>query len=231
MTTKNSIEHFQYLKAATEAIWAQMDNEAEAFCGIAKGTKWLPGLSEEQLQAFETAIGFPFPEPLRNFYRVMNGFDRPYTATWENLNGETLTAKLYRANSYPRELEKIRERIKCIYDDCHITPQKAQSLGISRIFPLWWYTYMMIDEPGHPTLSMTGNDITFDTLSLAEGFSRTFLGVNPPSGYHIPTVRFWFPKLFGSYPKKVKHRRKRGLLARQLRQLKKHNYLLHRAMG
>ncbi|NML35593.1 SMI1/KNR4 family protein [Chitinophaga sp. G-6-1-13] len=225
MKPNNSLAFFEHLKAETEATWAKVAPD-DPFASAAPGSKWLPGLSEEELQAFEKEMGFSFPEPLRNFYRTMNGLDRPYINTDEDGN----TWESYRIYSYPRDIDRIHSKIEWIYDSCRITPAIAKARGISRIFPVWSHRFMMIDEPGHPMLSMHGNDIVLYAFTLAE-ICKIDLGSTHGLRRHgEPNVRFWYPG-WRKNPKMPKRRRRIGVMTKWLRVMKKKVLLQHRAMG
>lgn len=225
MKPDNSLIFFEQIKAETEAKWAEIEPN-NPFAAAAPGAKWLPGLSEETLKAFETAIGFSFPVPLRNFYRTMNGLDRPYIVT----DGEGDRQEYHWYYSYPRDLDRIRDTIKRVYDSCHITSAMGKARGISRIFPVWGHRFMMIDEPGHPILSMCGDDIVFFAFTLAELCKTELLATHQLRRHGEPTVRFWYPG-WRKNPVMPKRRRRIGVMTKWLCVMKKQVLLQHCAMG
>ncbi|MBC9910343.1 SMI1/KNR4 family protein [Chitinophaga varians] len=225
MKPDNSLTFFRRLKAETEAKWAQLAPN-DPYASIDPGTKWLPGLSEEELHAFEKEMGFPFPEPLRNFYRTMNGVDRPFIYTYEDGS----TSEDNRFYSYPQDIGRIRSMIAWVYEDCGITPAIAKARGISRIFPIWGHRFMMIDEPGHPVLSMYGNDIIFYGSTLAALCKKDLGSTHGMRQHGEPTVRFWYPGWQKNF-KMPKRRRRVGVMTPWLRVMKKNVLLQHRAMG
>lgn len=225
MKPNNSLAFFEYLKVETEAKWAQLELN-DPYVSVNPGTKWLPGLSEEELQAFEKEMGFPFSEPLRNFYRTMNGVDRPFIYTYDD-GSITEDNRFY---SYPRDIDRIRDKIEWVYDACRITPAIVKARGISRIFPVWSHRFMMTDEPGHPILSMHGNDIIFYAFTLAELCRKDLVSTHGVRRHGEPTVRFWYPG-WRKNPKMPKCRRRTGVMTKWLRGMKKKVLLQHRAKG
>jgi hypothetical protein len=226
MKLDNSILFFENLKSITEAKWEHIDPNDPFAPLLQPGSKWKPGLSDELLHAFEKEMGFKFPEPLRNFYRTMNGVDRPYIYIDEN-NNSTEYNQFY---SYPDHLELIRSGIKWIYESNHVTPDVLTIRGISRIFPIWSHRFIMIDKPGHPILSMHDNDIIFFAFTLAAACRIDVLDIQGRRQYNQPVVPFWYPG-WHKYPKMPKYKRDRGVMTKWIRKMKKQVVMQYRAMG
>jgi hypothetical protein len=72
-----SISSFQFIKNESERFWEQVDLEICWGFQIQEGSKWKKGLSELQLEDFQKQLGITFPESLKNYYRTMNGLDKP----------------------------------------------------------------------------------------------------------------------------------------------------------
>src|SRR5476651_1749453 len=74
----DSLSFFEEFKRASEFYWETVTLEKEIYgYQIQPGSKWKEGLSDNDLIKFESIMGFSFPVPLKNFYKVMNGLDRP----------------------------------------------------------------------------------------------------------------------------------------------------------
>jgi len=226
MKTDNSIAFFEHIKAVTEAEWEHIDPNDPFSPHIQPGSKWKPGLSEKALKEFEAEMEFTFPEPLRNFYRTMNGLDRPYIYIDEDNN----TFSYDQFYSYPEHLNKIRSLIEWIYESTRVTPAILKARGISRIFPIWSHRFIMIDEPGHPVLSMHGNDIIFYGFTLASTFLTDHLHYPSRRQYNEPVVPFWYPG-WRQNPKMPKYKRSRGVMTKWIKKMKKQVIMRHRAMG
>lgn len=191
----NSLKFFQALKTATEAHWQSVEPDGEIYgFQTQTGTRWRPGLSAQELQAFEKEMGFTFPVGLRNYYSVMNGVDRPAINLY---GGSGSTAYADQFYSYPENLENIRDRIRWILEANRLSPEDLREQGISRIFPVYAHRFVLVDHPAEPVLSMYGDDIIFYADNLSQLLAREILGQSPsatpsPSG-HRPDedIHFW----------------------------------------
>ncbi len=79
---------------------------------IQENTTWKPGLSEADLQKFQNVIGFAFPEPLRNFYKVVNGLSKPGINMYGSVGTKPTFSQVF--YSYSQDIDKIKELIKTI---------------------------------------------------------------------------------------------------------------------
>jgi hypothetical protein len=132
----NSISFFECIKNESEKFWSNtLPNKSIYGFQIQQDTKWRPRLSDRELQRFENACGFPFPTPLRNFYKTMNGL----TKQGINLYGNNGTPHTYRSvfYSFPDDMQLIQDQIDWIYEATSIKKEDLQSLGVSRIFPVY----------------------------------------------------------------------------------------------
>ncbi|RFM32792.1 SMI1/KNR4 family protein [Chitinophaga silvisoli] len=201
MKVDNSIAFFEKIKAMTEKAWEEIDPADEYGPRIPPGAKWNRGLTEEELKQFEQDMGFEFPLPLRNFYRTMNGLDK--VDTWvDEHNVHHYFTPFY---AYPRDLDRIYSMISWIYESTGVNSEIVKASGISRIFPVWQHRFIMIDNPGHPILSMHGSDIIFYGATLARNFiadhfdhrfgNDVRLKFPPIRGYSWKgwVVPFWYP--------------------------------------
>lgn len=182
-------DDFLRIKEKTESLWAnkELDRAIYGF-QIEQGTKWRPGLSESELCRFEEEMGFSFPEPLKAFYRVMNGLDHKQV----NIYGESGEPYAYSSSfySYPEGLERVRERINWIYEANGLTAERVKEENIPRIFPVYRHRFMVIDHPGNPILSMYGDDIIIYADSLVDLFYIDLL--NEKRGLKEEyQVKFW----------------------------------------
>jgi hypothetical protein len=98
-------------KAATEARWSTHAINPEIYgFQFQPSTRWLPGLSTEQIKSYERALGIAFPDDLREFLAYLNGTDLPtINAYGRSGQPEQYSVGVY---SYPRDLELVLSRIK-----------------------------------------------------------------------------------------------------------------------
>ena len=98
-------------KEATEAKW-HLESINPTIYGFQfhQGTRWNPGLTDEQIADYEAALGVHFPHDFKALLREMNGTDLP------TLNVYGSCGKPHRHSvgvySYPRDIELIKERIE-----------------------------------------------------------------------------------------------------------------------
>lgn len=155
----DSKSFFTAFKTLSELYWQKVNLENCWGYQIQENSKWNPGLTDVELLKFENEMGFTFPQSLRNFYKVMNGLNKPGI----NIGGDDETPPEYLPvfYSYPQDIELIKETISWILDANSITEDKLLPSGISRIFPVFIHRFVLIDIPGNPMLSMYGNDIIY----------------------------------------------------------------------
>ncbi|HZY38396.1 MAG TPA: SMI1/KNR4 family protein [Mucilaginibacter sp.] len=147
---------FEELKHISEQYWETVTLDKHYGYQIQPGSKWKSGLCDADLKNFEHAMGFTFPEPLANFYRAMNGLDRPSIDI--SGNNSEFRPEFY---SFPNDLNFIKDQINWIYEANSIAREDMLNSGISRIFPIFAHRFMLIDIPESPILSMWGDDIIY----------------------------------------------------------------------
>lgn len=122
-------------------------------------------MSEEDIKSFESALGFKFPEGLKNFYRVMNGVDLPAINIFANSGKEPVYSNIIYA--YPKDLELIKEQINWIYEANEMREADIIKHGISRIFPVFGHRFVLVDTEDDFVLSMYGDDIIYWTDNIS----------------------------------------------------------------
>jgi len=193
----DTIHFFKAVKTKSEKFWTDtVPNKRIYGFQIQRDTKWRPGLSDIQIHDFEKTIGFPFPTPLRNFYKTMNGL----TKQGMNLYGSDGTPPAFRSvfYSYPDDIQLVKDYINWIYNATSVRKEDLENVDISKIFPVFQHRFMLIDVPDNPILSMYGDDIIYwaDNLSkmLAnEIFSGAIKNVSDfESSLQLqPDIKFW----------------------------------------
>jgi hypothetical protein len=189
----DSLSFFEDFKRASEFYWETVTLNREIYgYQIQPGSKWKTGLSDNELIKFENIVGFSFPASLKNFYKVMNGLDRPCI----NISGEkpVFESKFY---SFTDDLDLIAEMIESIYKRNKISHNEILKSGISRIFPIFAHRFMLIDVPGNPTLSMWGDDIIYwadnvSKLLIKDVFDRLLSATDYKNlTAYQPEIKFW----------------------------------------
>jgi hypothetical protein len=189
----DSLFFFEEFKRISEQYWETITLNTEVYgYQIQPGSKWRAGLSDAELLKFENETGFLFPQALRNFYKVMNGLDRPGVDAYDNK--PEFRSVFY---SYPDDLDLITEMTSWIYEENLISRTDSLSSGISRIFPVFAHRFMMVDIPGNPVLSMWGDDIIYwaDNIGklLIKDIFRHVLSANNYNKLILsqPEIKFW----------------------------------------
>ena len=192
----NSIEFFQDLKLKSEKYWetVKLDKDIYGF-QTQQSTKWNKGLTAEQIDSLESEMGLKLTEGLRNYYSVMNGVNLESI----NIYGSSGEEQTYYSNfySYPKDLDRIKEQCKWIYESNNVSETEITSKGISRIFPVYGHRFQLIDNPDGLILSMYGDDIIYWTdniskLLATEIFEEGTLSSSfTASSQNIESVKFW----------------------------------------
>lgn len=164
-TPDGSLSYFQRLKELSEAHWAEKTLDPDRYgLQIQPGTRWRDGLNEQMLNDFQQTLGMTFPEALKNYYRTMNGLDKPAI----NLYGSDGSSPVYRAEfyAYPDDIEVIKSYIHWIYKSNGLDGNPSDHPDVPPIFPVCGHRFLILDGCGQ-VLSMYGDNITFwaDNLS------------------------------------------------------------------
>jgi hypothetical protein len=162
------INAFIEIKQLSEELWDKKIPEGIYGYQFQPGTKWKNGLSGNEISAFEKAMGFDFPEVLRDYYSVMNGVDRESVNVFrESGCAYTYSKMLY---GYPEDIRLLEDLTQLIYDENYIEKDSMKEKNISRIFPVYAHYFMLIDHPAHPILSMYGQEIFCYENNLVDMF-------------------------------------------------------------
>lgn len=125
---------FQWLKKMSEKIWENVEMKRGIFgFQTQKETKWLEGLSQEEIAEYEIELGFAFPEIYKFYLRNMNGTDKPAINTYADSEAVAYASDYY---SFPRDLEIIKDRIKWIYDEFLVDEEEVRRENIPHIIPI-----------------------------------------------------------------------------------------------
>ena len=191
-----SLAYFQCLKELSEAYWSEITLDPDLYgLQIQPGTRWRNGLSEEMLNDFQHALGMTFPEDLKNYYRTMNGLDKPAI----NVYGSDGSSPVYRAQFYAsNDIDTIKSYIHWIYESNGLNGSTSDHPDIPKIFPVCGHRFLILDSSGQ-VLSMYGNDIIFWTDNLSKLLANEIFTHDDIKGKfisdanHAIPIRFWLP--------------------------------------
>lgn len=155
--SQNPSDFFPWLKEASETFWNDVEIKKGIFgFQIQKQTKWLEGLSEEEIQDYESEIGFAFPEIYKTYLRNMNGTDKPAINIYGNSKTVAYASEYY---SFPRDLEIVKDNIKWIYEEFAVGEETVRRDKISHIIPIVGHRFLISDNCAeNPVLSIYGRD-------------------------------------------------------------------------
>lgn len=196
-TPDDSLHCFQKIKETTDAARRRIKLEENCWgLQVQRRAKWRNGLSDSALADFESAMGYAFPQALKNYYRTMNGLDTPGI----DLQGSQGTPPRYGPiyYSYPDDLDKIRETISWVLNANHVAPEDLPAKA-SRIFPVTGHRFLLIDDPKNRVLSMYGDDIIYwshgvSGLLIREEFGSEYYVENFARFGTSKGIRFWLDK-------------------------------------
>ncbi|OJJ19906.1 hypothetical protein BKI52_15615 [marine bacterium AO1-C] len=169
-TLDTSINTLEKIKDFSEAYWKQINYQEVYGYQIQKESEWKVGLNEMELFLFEKEVGFEFPSSLRNFYRTMNGLNKPGINFFGDLNNTepTFSPQFY---SYPDDLELIDDYINWILQENKISRDEIKSGKAPFIFPIHGHRFLIFDQ-NEQVLSMYGNDIIAWADNLTQAIVR-----------------------------------------------------------
>lgn len=191
----DSIDFFETVKRLSEKYWTTTNINKRIYgFQIQRNTKWKDGLTDNQIDNFEKSLKIKFPTGLRNFYKTMNGLDKPGRNVYGNDGTEHTFSHLY--YSYPDDIEVIKEKIEWILESNNLTNDKLDTDGIPKIFPVTGHRFIILDD-NNQILSMYGDDIIFwaeniSKLIATDIFDNIYNAHDFESNpTNAKTVKFW----------------------------------------
>jgi hypothetical protein len=182
------------LKHSTEKKWSTLTTDPSIYgFQFQRGTRWLPGLSEEQIAAYEDVLGTKFPNDFRSFLGAMNGTDLPIVNVYGSSGVPPRQSPgIY---SYPRDVEIVKQLIEVIEENRDDIVLDLASQGFhlptqARLVPIFGHLYLLCTKKLNTSvvLSVVVNDVDAIVLgnSLREYLMKDFLAANPKSQVRVP---------------------------------------------
>lgn len=182
---------FSWLKKMSEEFWAKGTIRRGIFgFQTQKETKWLEGLTEEEIREFEFELGFDFPEIYKFYLRNMNGTDKPSINIYGNEETVSYAPNFY---SFPRDLNIIKDRINWIYEEFLVDEEDVRREKIPHIIPIVGHRFLIADNCAeNPVLSMYGRD----TIVYAPNLQSFLVADIFRESSSVPTdlnyeIKFW----------------------------------------
>jgi hypothetical protein len=170
----NSISSFEFLKKESEKYW---ENVKLIDCWghqIQQNSKWKNGLSERELDEFQAKMEFDFPESLKNYFRTMNGLDKP-GVNINNWEEEAEFGVIF--YSYPDDIDLIKEMIEWVREENEVTLENVETKLVPNIFPYYGHRFLILDNQ-QTVLSMWGADIIYWAENLSRGIAQDIFKFN-----------------------------------------------------
>jgi len=172
------MEWLSSFKEETEAIWTNRDLQQGTYgFQIQKGTKWMPGLTEKEISAYEHDLGVEFSSDFRLFLSKMNGFDRPGLNVYGSSGEPHQMAVICYA--YPKDLSVILERRQDLNEDWdEIVGELKKELSLDDpvdFVPIYSHRYILC-PPNKPVVcSIVGSDAIIYGNDLKSYLTAEFL--------------------------------------------------------
>lgn len=190
-----SIEYFKAIKHLSESYFEENDINPKIYgFQIQQGSKWRPGLTNDQIERFEIDIGIKFSDELIHYYMTMNGLDKPGVNVFGSKGDEhTFYPVFY---SYPDDLSEIKKMIAWAEKSNGLSREKMLDENIPMILPIANHNFIVFDG-NNPILSIYGDDIICSSESLSKFIVREIFHSiynaydfeSPPNCF--PSIRFW----------------------------------------
>jgi hypothetical protein len=170
-------EFLAEFKRLTELKWKNTAVRQDVFgFQIQTGTRWLPGLSMNEIAEYEQTLGLTVPNDLRIFLRSMNGTDLPLV----NIHGSL--KEVFGLYSYPRDLKAVLQRIAEVEAvrteiTTELDEQGFTLAAETKLFPIYLHRYMVceLNLASSVVLSIYGTDAIVYANSTQEYLNKEFL--------------------------------------------------------
>ena len=168
--SENANRFFSWLKKLSEKVWENVEPREGIFgFQTQRETKWIEGLFDEEIEEYESELGFVFPEIYKFYLRTMNGTDKPAINIYGDGESVAYAPNYY---SFPRDLEIIKDKIQWIYREFLVDEEEVQRKNISHIIPIVSHRFLIADNCAeNPILSMHGRDSIFEMRQSSKFFS------------------------------------------------------------
>ncbi|MGG5210875.1 SMI1/KNR4 family protein [Chryseobacterium sp. MIQD13] len=187
-----SISSFEFIKKESEKYWQKIDLQICWGLQIQEGSRWRKGLSETELEDFQKQLNITFPESLKNYYRTMNGLDKPGIDN-NGGYGDIYFGPIF--YSYPDDIPTIQSRIEWIMEENRVTEDIIRNQNVPSIIPYLGHRFLILDKE-EIVLSMFGNDIVFWADNLSKGIAKDIFSLYSTIGTRkINTNSFWNKKI------------------------------------
>jgi hypothetical protein len=181
-----SSEFLADFKRATEARWRELSiNPAVYGFQFQRGTRWNPGLSEQEVTEYEAALGARFPHDFKAFLQAANGTDLP-TLNVYGCCGDPPSQSVG-VYSYPKDIEVLKRQIEDVRQCLPEVKNTLAEQGFdwpsgASLVPIYGHRYLVCSTNPESSVVLSildGNDAIVYGDSLKEYLQREFLSDAP----------------------------------------------------
>lgn len=157
---------YEKIKNESEKYWETKVLKPNVYgFQIQTGSKWNEGLTNNEITAFESDVGFTFSQQIKDFYTAMNGLNMDGINIYAGSVPES-NYKYYPAFfSYPKDIEIIKENIKHLEETNGLSYEDLPDH--QKLLPLQANKYILNNTTG-VILSMHPNDNIVFSNSIIE---------------------------------------------------------------
>jgi len=182
------------LKHATEKKWSSLTIDPRIYgFQFQRGTRWMPGLSDEQIAGYEDILGTKFPNDFRTFLGAMNGTDLPTLNVYASSGVPPRQSPgVY---SYPRDVEVVKQLIEVVQEHRDDVALDLASQGFhlpaqASFVRVCGHCYVVCTRKLNTSavLSVVVHDVDAIVFgnSLREYLTKEFLAASPKSQVRVP---------------------------------------------
>ena len=178
--TRFTPEFIADFQRKTEQLWSRATICSDIYgFQFQRGTRWIWGLPEAQIAAYESAVDAKFPDDFRKMLGAINGTDM---ATLNVYGGQSAPRESVGVYSYPRDLQHVRQRISDLAEDRDGITTELAKQGFTlhpdaRLVPIFSHRYVVCDSDTASclVLSIVGTDAIVYGKTLRTYLEKEFL--------------------------------------------------------
>ncbi|GLQ29524.1 SMI1/KNR4 family protein [Litoribrevibacter albus] len=173
--------NWNLFKERTQKLWLDKDIYSNVSgYQIQPGTTWNEGLSKEEIQSFESIVGFTFPNQYKEMLSTLNGFDRECIAVEyddEENEEEFFDHRFYLMPDHWNKaqwlIDEISENKKYVFKALAEFPVSS----IVGFIPIYGHRAMVVFEDSSlsPVISVWGSDIILYGKDLYTYLNKEFI--------------------------------------------------------
>jgi hypothetical protein len=189
-----SADFLAEFKRTTEQKWGQQSFDPTLYgFQFQRSTRWMPGLSDNEIADYEDVLGTKFPHDFRTFLRAMNGTDLPTLNVYGS--GGLVPRQSPGFYSYSRDVEVVKHLIEVVQENRDDIALDLASQGFhlpaqASLVPICGHRYVVCTRKLNTSAVLSVVVYDIDAIvyanSLQEYLRKDFLAASPKSRVRIP---------------------------------------------